>query len=115
MKNQYFGDVNDYRKYGFLRCLLDVTKLPLGVCWLLTPNDERNDGERRRYLGDRDRVQWHKYDPKLYDLLSRTRGMKRNERNVSLAEKWRILPEATYFEKFLEGELSSREIGRAHV
>ncbi len=21
MKNQYFGDINDYRKYGLLRCL----------------------------------------------------------------------------------------------
>ena len=24
MKNQYFGDVNDYRKYGLLRCIAEA-------------------------------------------------------------------------------------------
>jgi hypothetical protein len=50
MKDQYFGDVNDYRKYGLLRALSSVTRLPIGVCWLLTGPDSRSDGEFRRYL-----------------------------------------------------------------
>jgi hypothetical protein len=50
LKNQYFGDVNDYRKYGLLRALSSVTGLPVGVCWLLTMDDGRSDGEFRRYL-----------------------------------------------------------------
>jgi len=36
MKNQYFGDINDYRKYGLLRCFAEAG-LNIGVCWMLTP------------------------------------------------------------------------------
>ena len=46
MKNQYFGDVNDYRKYGLLRLLGRAGKVKIGVCWMLTrtttnPMDKR--------------------------------------------------------------------------
>ena len=66
MKNQYFGDINDYRKYGLLR-LLAGAGLSVGVCWLLTPNDGGVDGERRSYLLKPGR--WRKHNPNLYDLL----------------------------------------------
>ena len=68
MKNQYFGDINDYRKYGLLR-LLAGAGLSVGVCWLLTPNDGGVDGERRNYLLKPGR--WRKHDQDLYDLLRR--------------------------------------------
>ena len=44
MKNQYFGDVNDYRKYGLLRVFANQAAFNIGVCWMLTPDDERRDG-----------------------------------------------------------------------
>ncbi len=50
MKHQYFGDINDYRKYGLLRALSQASGLSLGVCWLLTAPDARPDGEFRNYL-----------------------------------------------------------------
>ena len=50
MKNQYYGDINDYRKYGLLRSLTRDTGLHLGVCWMLTSDDERSDGEKVGYL-----------------------------------------------------------------
>lgn len=39
MKNQYFGDINDYRKYGLIRLLTGAGKLKTTVCWMLTPDD----------------------------------------------------------------------------
>ena len=40
MKNQYFGDINDYRKYGLLRILSTYGPIKTAVCWMLTPDDE---------------------------------------------------------------------------
>ena len=42
MKNQYFGDINDYRKYGLLRLIAKKTGLKIGICWMLTPDDGLN-------------------------------------------------------------------------
>ena len=33
MKDQYFGDINDYRKYGLLRPIIASSG------WMLTPDD----------------------------------------------------------------------------
>ena len=40
MKNQYFGDINDYRKYGLLRILTNGGEIKTAVCWMLTTDDE---------------------------------------------------------------------------
>ena len=69
VKDQYFGDVNDYRKYGILRGLIEGSQLRLGVCWLRTVNDGRQDGEFRQYLQRPER--WRHHDPELYDALRR--------------------------------------------
>ena len=68
MKHQYFGDVNDYRKYGLLRTLQSHTGLRLGVHWMLTPDDGRSDGKFIDYLTEPFR--WRRYDPALFDALS---------------------------------------------
>ncbi|MEI7767765.1 MAG: hypothetical protein WCJ97_10055 [Phycisphaerae bacterium] len=67
MKNQYFGDVNDYRKYGLLRALKVPGNLPLGVCWMLTDNDGGRDGKKRDYLDNQEA--YRHFDPPLYDWL----------------------------------------------
>ena len=67
MKNQYFGDVNDYSKYGLLRCFAD-SGLNIGVCWMLTPDDSRSDGRKIRYLSDPEK--WKGFDPTLFDYLA---------------------------------------------
>ena len=46
MKNQYFGDVNDYRKYGLLRVLQREANLRCVVAWMLTPDDGRDPRPR---------------------------------------------------------------------
>src|SRR3954464_1849408 len=71
MKNQYFGDVNDYRKYGLLRSLVLADGLRIGVCWMLTPDDHRPDGEKTKYLNPRSERNWRSLDPILYEFLQR--------------------------------------------
>ena len=54
MKNQYFGDIHDYRKYGLLRAIIEGGELKLLVAWMLTPDDEGADGNIIGYLNDPD-------------------------------------------------------------
>ena len=44
MKNQHFGDISDYRKYGLLRALQSSGDGRLLVAWMLTPDDGSRDG-----------------------------------------------------------------------
>ena len=106
MKNQYFGDVNDYRKYGLLRVLASKGSLRLGICWLLTADDDRTDGEFRQYLHQPGR--WRHHDAELYDRL-RCLLAPGTERSVVHARNWDLVPGATYFEAFLPDETLARQ------
>ena len=44
MKNQYFGDINDYRKYGLLLLLTNGEEIKTAVCWMPTAEDGPIDG-----------------------------------------------------------------------
>lgn len=105
MKNQYFGDVNDYRKYGLLRGLAGAG-CRVGVCWLLTLDDAGGDGELRQYLAKPSR--WRKYDPELYDALLRLRQPE-IPRNVRDAGEWGLVPGATYFNEVLSDNSAQRD------
>ncbi len=55
MKNQYFGDEHDFKKYLLLRSFMNGSQIPLLVAWYLTPNEKeesenKNDGNKRAYL-----------------------------------------------------------------
>src|SRR5258707_11225880 len=67
MKDQYFGDINDFRKYGLLRLLCVSDRLRLGVCWILTDTDSRTDGKLLNYLHQPKKYR-HR-DPELFDWL----------------------------------------------
>jgi hypothetical protein len=90
MKNQYFGDINDYRKYGLLRILRGVGR-GLAICWMLTPDDGRSDGGRRKYLLEDKAALCEDYDPRLYRALQR---IERRRRSITCANDRDILPEA---------------------
>jgi hypothetical protein len=68
MKNQYFGDINDYRKVGLLRTLQSAGDGRLLVAWMLTPDDGSRDGGFRSYL--RDPATWMRFDPELFAGLA---------------------------------------------
>lgn len=93
MKDQYFGDVNDYVKYGLLRALVGYSGLSLGVAWMRTGDDGGRDGRRTGYLLDPDR--WRAYDPPLFDAL-RGAVVERGERRISLAWALSLLPGAAH-------------------
>ena len=94
MKNQYFGDINDYRKYGLLRSILLASEIKLLVAWMLTPNDGSTDGKFTSYLEDSDK--WSRYDPVLFHTLREVLAGGQT-RQVSLIENTSLLPEAEYF------------------
>lgn len=102
MKNQYFGDVNDYEKYGLLRAL--SRRLTVAVIWMLTPDDGSNDGRKTRYLekgliGDHDR--------ELFEWLTRW-YREGASRDVRLIEESGFLPNCRFFNDIVPDDLSSR-------
>lgn len=94
MKNQYFGDINDYRKYGLLRAVLQASGVRMLVAWMLTPDDGSTDGKFVSYL--QNPAKWSRYDPFLYAKLKGLLAEDR-QREVRLIERTGLLPGAEYF------------------
>lgn len=92
MKNQYFGDVGDYGKYGLLR-FISGRGVKIAVNWYLTEKDETNHGNIRNYL---DREGYCKYDRELFAKLKEMDDHK--EQDVSLCQVRNIIPNAVYFD-----------------
>jgi hypothetical protein len=105
VKDQYFGDENDYLKYGLLRSLGMASGLGLGICWLRTADDRGRDGKFREYLNDPSRYRRH--DPQLFDALSRLADPT-TPRSVLYAEEWDLLPNATFHHRVLADSTSDR-------
>ena len=93
MKHQYFGDVNDYLKYGLLRCV-QASSLKLGVCWMLTPSDKRSDGRKTQYLSKAET--WRPHDAPLFDLLQEA-VVKQRDRHLRRIEESKVLNGAHFF------------------
>lgn len=106
MKNQYFGDINDYRKYGLLRILSGDGTLRIGVCWMLTADDGKTDGRLIHYL--RESQEWRRYDPGLFDSLNRSVDVNQI-RHVREAERASILPSALFFTEWLTDNRDERQ------
>lgn len=100
MKNQYFGDIGDYGKYGLLRFLAGQGKT-IAINWYLTKDDQSNDGNIRGYLTkEKDR----KYDPNLFDVLKRMCAQ--NKKDVCGFAALDMIPGARYFDKIVEPVVS---------
>jgi predicted RNase H-like HicB family nuclease len=105
LKNQYFGDVNDYLKYGLLRCFA-ASGLDLGVCWYLTRDDGSNNGNDRKYL---EQPSWRDHDPELYDFLQ-TACAKPSTRTVGSFEASGLLPARYFSDVIPESEAERLEV-----
>jgi hypothetical protein len=92
MKNQYFGDINDYRKYGVLR-ILTGGQINTAACWMLTPNDGGRDGGRIGYLSQPEK--WRQHDEDLFDHLKWC-VLDRGVRHISEIENSDLLPWCTF-------------------
>jgi len=106
MKNQYFGDINDYNKYGLLRSIESASDLRLLVAWMLTPDDGSTDGEFIEYLGEPRK--WREYDYSLYEGLVQLMGGS-SDRSVSLIEESRILIGCSFFSEYVPDQKTRRE------
>ncbi len=99
MRNQYAGDLHDYRKLTLLRLMASHYK-KIRVVWLLTENDNRNHGENREYL--KDERNYKNFDEKLYECL----------KEKFLAEKGKFLPKNDRSVKQLEEILNKLNEGK---
>lgn len=107
MKNQYFGDINDYRKYGLLRHLSMQGVITTAVCWMLTPDAADNaDGQKKAYLEQPERFRPN--DPELFDLLHRKVKV-RGVRNVHTATVAKILPGAWFYPDIVPDDTQMRK------
>lgn len=106
MKNQYFGDLNDYRKYSLLRHLVGPGELDVAICWALTEDDGRTDGRRTQYLLRPE--QWKWYDPPLFDHL-RHHVVVRGARSVRSIQACKLLPKVRFFNDRIDDNSESRD------
>ena len=93
MKNQYFGDINDYLKYGLLRAIIGASGLRMLIAWMLTPDDQRADGNFVSYLENP--AKWAHHDPDLFKHLKEMLAQGA-PRRVGLLERSSLLPGAKY-------------------
>jgi hypothetical protein len=107
MKNQYFGDVNDFRKYGLIRGLTGFidskikynkrTELSLAVCWMLTPDDNLPHGNRTEYLIQPTPNVYSNIDYDLYQYLCSLDIVNGNNRDVKNARHKKCLAPNSFF------------------
>lgn len=107
MKNQYFGDINDYRKYGLLRLLINRGEIRTAVCWMLTPNGSGGDGGFTGYLEQPDT--WCHIDSLLFHHL-RESVLQRGRRDVSEIENSDLLPSCCFFSERVPDDREARAV-----
>jgi hypothetical protein len=106
MKVQYFGDVNDFRKYALLRTLAEVGGFKIGVCWMLTEADGSTQGAKRGYL--RQPEKWRGYDPPMFDALTKA-PPEPTISDLRRVEAEALIAGATFFNEFTPDVRSGRD------
>ena len=104
MKNQYVGDINDFRKYGLLRVI--TPPIPITVCWMLTADDPSGNGTLVDYLHRPKR--WRDFDPPLFDHLHE-RVAENDERHIQIVEQDGPLPNARFHSRVLPESADERQ------
>jgi hypothetical protein len=103
MRNEFFGDVADYSKYGILREIRRA-KLELTIAWMLTP-DQGSPGRHTGYL--RRPHDWRRYDPDLFDWLSEV-VHESKRREVRAIEEAGLIANARFIRRRFAGALAGR-------
>ena len=106
MKQQYFGDVNDYVKYGILRCMA-AGGLRVGVCWMMTPDDGRSDGEKKFHFDQPGK--WASHDDELFTALQ-TLADQQESRPLEAFEQKELIPGARFYGALVPDAADSRQV-----
>lgn len=95
-----------------LRGLAASGGMRIGVCWMLTPDDRSPDGKKTGYLKQKNRSNWRRFAPDLYDFLQRKvhgHETEQASRNVSHFND-RLLPNSVFWnDKLTDGEANRIE------
>lgn len=102
MKNQYFGNRNDYLKYSLLRILSDNGANKIAVCWMLTNNDSHF---RPPILAPRE---LSSLDPILYKALRQSLEDRR-EYSVSVIQREQLIEGAMFYSEPMQNDGKARE------
>lgn len=106
MKNQYFGDINDYKKYSLLRHLGGNGRIKTVVCWVMTEDDSGNDGRRIKYLEQPET--WQKYDPIVYEHLRKS-VLDKGIRDVNTIERANVLKNCRFYDEIIQDDMRQRD------
>jgi len=107
MKNQYVGDINDYRKYDLLQLISNELMEKILVVWMLTPNDGGNDGKKVKYL--KNPKKWEKYNKTLFEGLNTIVNGERNIENVQKLPCFSNNENFEFHSDYLETDYNKRE------
>lgn len=106
MKNQYFGDIGDFGKYGLIRSLKKAfPQMEIGINWYLTENDVKTDGKHIDYLLKT--TELRECDTELYDFLKEC--ILNNRRNIDEIEKSDYLKDIIFYSQILDYSQQTRE------
>ena len=66
MKNQYFGDIHDFKKYTLLDWFMKGCNDKLMVAWYLTNDDGSSDGGKKKYLEEKIDKENKEFEKNIY-------------------------------------------------
>jgi hypothetical protein len=108
MKNQYVGDINDYRKYGLIHSIANIFGKKILFVWMLT---DYNDGNKIGYLEKPNK--YRNCNPKLFDELKMIVAKKQkreiNKENIIAVENNPFFKEYSFFSEIIKDDKESRD------
>jgi hypothetical protein len=109
MKNQYVGDINDFRKYGLIDLIHKTFNVKIFFVWMLTENSN-NDGNKTGYLNDPSK--YRGYNQELFDCMQKIVKNKQKDKdikNILAIQNDSLFKEYDFFSDFITDNLKERE------
>ena len=97
MKNQYFGDKNDYIKYALIRRLIRHNDVNAAICWMMTESDKSGDTRNIHYLREPFAQLWSPIDEDLFKCLQKAVCVTR-QRNVRVIKDSGLLGDTCFYQ-----------------
>ena len=107
MKDQYYGDINDYKKYAYLRHIVSGGDFSLGINWYLTQNDGSAHGGRINYLNSPET--WKTFDEELFSNLHESVINKESRIVANARHDLALGPKVTFFSDYTPDTKPERE------